>query len=56
MKKLLLILPLVFLLCFTFSCELRKERDEEPAMDVEALSAEDVAAIKVWDLQLMKLP
>ena len=30
MKKLLMILPLVFLLCFTFSCQ----KAEEPAMDI----------------------
>jgi ketosteroid isomerase-like protein len=37
MKKLLLILPLVFLLCFTFSCE--KEDDDvagEPVVDTAA--------------------
>jgi hypothetical protein len=31
MKKLLLILPLVFLLCFTFSCQKAEEVAEEPA-------------------------
>lgn len=39
MKKLLLIIPLVFLLCFTFSCQAYKEK---PAVDVEA----DVEAIQ----------
>jgi len=42
MKKLLLILPLVFLLCFTFGCQKAEEVAEEPAVDVEA----DVEAIK----------
>ena len=37
-----MILPMVFLLCFTFGCELRKERAEEPVVNVEA----DVAAIE----------
>ncbi len=38
MKKLLMILPLVFLLCFTFGCTKQAE--------VSAFSDEDVAAIK----------
>ncbi|MGB6865551.1 MAG: DUF4440 domain-containing protein [Candidatus Aminicenantaceae bacterium] len=43
MKKLLIIIPLVFLLCFTFSCQQQVEEDaEEPAVSVEA----DVQAIK----------
>ncbi len=49
MKKLLLILPLVFLLCFTFSCQKAEEVAEEPVVDVEA----DIQANKnlndVWD-------
>ena len=36
MKKLLLILPLVFLLCFTFSCQKAEEVAEEPAVDIAA--------------------
>ena len=40
MKKLLMVLPLVFLLCFTFGCEFVKE--PEPVVDVEA----DIEAIK----------
>jgi ketosteroid isomerase-like protein len=44
MKKLLLILPLVFLLCFTFGCQKAEEVAEEPG--VKPLSDEDVAAIK----------
>ena len=40
MKKLLLILPLVFLLCFTFSCQKQVEEvAEEPVVDVEAEKA-----------------
>ena len=42
MKKLLTIIPLVFLLCFTFSCQQGEEVPEEPAVNVEA----DIAAIK----------
>ena len=43
MKKLLLI-PLVFLLCFTFGCQQGEEVAEE--VGVKALSDDDVAAIK----------
>jgi hypothetical protein len=40
MKKLLMIIPLVFLLCFTFSCQQKGEEvAEEPAVDVEAEKA-----------------
>ncbi|NOR12305.1 MAG: DUF4440 domain-containing protein [Candidatus Aminicenantes bacterium] len=43
MKKLLMVLPLVFLLCFTLSCQKQAEEvAEEPVVDVEA----DVEAIK----------
>jgi ketosteroid isomerase-like protein len=42
MKKPRMILLLVFLLCFTFSCQKAEEVAEEPAVDVEA----DVEAIK----------
>jgi uncharacterized protein (TIGR02246 family) len=42
MKKLLMVLPLVFLLCFTFGYQQGEEVAEEPAVDVEA----DVEAIK----------
>jgi len=42
MKKLLMILPLVFLLCFTFGCQQGEEVAEE-AM-VAALTEEDVEA------------
>jgi ketosteroid isomerase-like protein len=36
MKKLFMVLPLVFLLCFTFSCQKAEEVAEEPVVDVEA--------------------
>ena len=42
MKKLLMVIPLVILLCFTFGCQQGKEVGEEPLVDVEA----DIAAIK----------
>ena len=44
MKKLLMILSLVILLCFTFSCQKAEEVAEEPVIDVEA----DKEAIKEW--------
>ena len=44
MKKLLMILPLVFLLCFTFSCQKQAEEvAEEPAVDIEATITVDNA-------------
>ncbi len=46
MKKLLMVIPLVFLLCFTFSCQYSEEPVEEAVAEVGALSDEDVAAIK----------
>ena len=36
MKKLIMILPLVFLLCFAFSCQQAEEVAEEPVVDVAA--------------------
>jgi uncharacterized protein (TIGR02246 family) len=42
MKKLLMILPMVFLLCFTFGCQKAEEVAEEPVVDVEA----DVEVLK----------
>ena len=42
MKKLLIVIPLVILLCFTFSCQQGEEAAEEPVVDVEA----DVGVIK----------
>ena len=44
MKNLFLVIPLVFLICFTFSCQQGEELAVEPG--IKALSAEDVAAIK----------
>lgn len=51
MKKLFMVLPFVFLLCFTFSCQEQVEEvAEEPVIDVEA----DIEAIKnvseKWEL------
>ncbi len=42
--KRFIIIPLVILLCFTFSCQHGEEVAEEPG--VKPLSDEDVAAIK----------
>lgn len=42
MKKLLTIIPLVILLCFTRGCQQAEEVTEEPEVDVEA----DVKALK----------
>jgi uncharacterized protein (TIGR02246 family) len=40
MKKLFMIIPLIFLLCFTFSCQQQVEEvAEEPVVDVEAEKA-----------------
>jgi uncharacterized protein (TIGR02246 family) len=50
MKKLLMVFPLVFLLCFTFSCQQGEEVAEELAVDVEA----DVEAIKGLEADVMK--
>ena len=44
MKKLLTIIPLVFLLCFTFGCQKAEEVAEE--VGVKAITDEDVAAIR----------
>ena len=44
MKKLLLILPLVFLLCFAFGCQKAEEVAEKPVVEVEA----DIEAIRNW--------
>jgi ketosteroid isomerase-like protein len=42
MKKLFMILPLVLVLCFTFSCQQGEEVAEEPAVDIAA----DVESIR----------
>jgi len=44
MKKLFMVLPMVLLLCFTFSCQKAEEVVEEPVVDVEA----DTEAIRDW--------
>ena len=46
MKKLLMVLPLVFLLCFTFSCQKAEEVAEEPVVDVEVERAKIVELLK----------
>jgi pimeloyl-ACP methyl ester carboxylesterase len=45
MKKLFMVLPLVFLLCFTFSCQLGEEVAEEPVVDVEENEVEPTITI-----------
>jgi ketosteroid isomerase-like protein len=42
MKRLLMVIPMVFLLCFAFSCQQGEEVAKEPVVDVEA----DVEALK----------
>jgi len=44
MNKLLSVIPLVFLLCFTFSCQQGEKVAEEPVVDAEA----EIEAIKDW--------
>jgi ketosteroid isomerase-like protein len=39
MKKLFMVLPLVFLICFTFACQKGEEVAEKPVVDVEAEKA-----------------
>ena len=46
MKKLLMILPLVFLLCMTFSCQKGEEVAEEPVVDI---AAEEAAIREVFE-------
>jgi predicted ester cyclase len=48
MKKLLMVLPLVFLLCFTFSCQ--KQATEEAA---EAMTEEEMIALVERDLEII---
>ena len=48
MKKLLLILPLVILLCFTFGCQKGEEVPEEPDVDVEAEKEAVLKADSDW--------
>jgi len=40
MKKLLIAIPLVFLLCLAFGCQKAEEVAEEPEVDIEAVKAE----------------
>ena len=50
MKKLYMILPLVFLLCFTFGYQQGEEVAEEPAVDIEAEEAAIRETMKkAWD-------
>jgi len=58
MKKLLMIIPLVILLCFTFGCQQGEEVAEEPAVDIEAereavlaVNAEFLEAVKAKDIE-----
>jgi ketosteroid isomerase-like protein len=47
MKKLFMVLPLVLLICFTFSCQQQAEEvAEEPVVDVEAERAKIVKLLK----------
>ncbi|TET19099.1 MAG: nuclear transport factor 2 family protein [Candidatus Aminicenantes bacterium] len=47
MKKLLMIIPLVIMLCFTFSCQQGEDVAEEPAVDI---AAEKEAVLKVLEM------
>jgi ketosteroid isomerase-like protein len=40
MKKLLIVIPLVFLLCLTFGCQKGEQMIEEPEVDIEAVKAD----------------
>ncbi|MDH4219969.1 MAG: nuclear transport factor 2 family protein [Candidatus Aminicenantes bacterium] len=46
MKKLIMVIPLVILLCFTFGCQQAEEvaEEPEPVVDIEA----EKAAVKAW--------
>ena len=48
MKKLCMILPLVLVLCFTFSCQKAEEVAEEPAVNIAAEEAAIRAADRAW--------
>jgi len=50
MKKLFMVLPLVFLLCFTFGCQQGEEVAEEPVVDVEA----EMEAVRKADSDWLK--
>jgi uncharacterized protein (TIGR02246 family) len=49
MKNLFMILPLVLLLCFTFSCQKAEEVAEERAVDVAAEHEAVSQAIEAWN-------
>ena len=49
MKKLFMILPLVLVLCFTFSCQQGEEVAEEPVVDVEADFEANKNLNDAWD-------
>ena len=51
MKKLLMILPLVFLLCFTFNCKQAEEVAEEPVVDVEAEDSPSIVGTYIYELE-----
>jgi len=47
MKKLLMIIPLVFLLCFAFGCQ-KKAEEAKPTVDIEAEKSAVKALIDDW--------
>ncbi len=51
MKKLLMIIPLVFLLCITFGCKQGEEVAEEPAVDVEAEDSPSIVGTYIYELE-----
>jgi uncharacterized protein (TIGR02246 family) len=53
MKKILLVVPLAFLLCFVFSCQKMERAAAEPAVDIEA-EHEAVMAVKSEFLEALK--
>ena len=54
MKKLYMVLPLVFLLCFTFGCQQGEEVAEEPVVDLDA-EKEGVLAVNAEFLEAVKV-
>ena len=48
MKKLLLILPMVFLFCFTFGCQ-KAEEEAKEGLTEEEVNAMMVEVVKVWN-------
>lgn len=58
MKKLFMVLTLLFLLCLTFACQKAEEVAEKPAVDIEAereavlaVNAEFLEAVKAKDIE-----